>query len=44
MNLQQFHDFRINYIEDPKGSLEFFQRTVFQVRTYSSVYFVMLHR
>jgi len=31
MNLQQFHDFRLNYIETPKGFFEFFQRTVFRV-------------
>jgi len=31
MTLQQFHDFRITFIENPEGSLEFFQRTVFEV-------------
>ena len=31
MSPEMFHKFRMEYIEDPRGSLEFFQRTVFQV-------------
>lgn len=31
MTASQFHTFRSNYVDNPHGSLEFFQRTVFAV-------------